>query len=709
MPLLHGVLVLALLGAGLAVPVGASSADKPVIYVVKRGDTLSEIALRYQVSIAQVRQWNHLRNDRIFKGQQLELWPHSPPGQYTVRSGDTLSEIAARFSLSIAQLRRLNNLSRDRIHPGQKLRLRKPQTPASIPGTYRVKAGDTLSKIAQIYGSSIRRLKDLNHLESDTISAGQILRLAAPPPDEDPTEYIVRKGDTLSEIAQRFEVGLSFLLQLNHLKNDRIRPGQKLKLRPTELDEGVHVVHAGETLSGIALRYQIPLDQLRERNGIEGSKILVGQKLRLKPASTATHMVERGDALWEIARAYGMTVDELKELNGLTSNRIYPGQELKLNVKKAERFEVYVVGKGDYLGRIARLHQMSVAEVKKLNNRRGSVIHPGDRLKVRPLLGRGTEWLKISEIDWNALQITLGGVRKISTDNGPYYYARPQAGHQKHARYYEGNSRSPLRTYKQARKLWQAFEREVDRLGRLSNTLEGWHIVVDPGHGGLDPGTIVRTLDGNGNKLYVVEDEYMYDTAMRVYVLLRLHGARVTTTLLSPNHLTRHTSPPTQTFVNEKNEVYNSYALNKSNNRRSWPRSGNLTSRVRIAREAFEKTPKSRRIFLSFHADNDPRAPEAPLVLYYESKKGRRRDLPSRNFARAMLPALGAGARARGQDLGVLRNNPASVKVLLEIRNLAYTNNIWALRFEQYRHRDAEKVVKGILDYVRHQQRSARR
>ena len=74
-----------------------------------------------------------------------------------------------------------------------------------------------------------------------------------------------------------------------------------------------------------------------------------------------------------------------------------------------------------------------------------------------------------------------------------------------------------------------------------------------------------------------------------------------------------------------------------------------------------------------------------------------------------MLPALGAGARVRGQPLGVLRNNPADVKVLIELRNLAYTDHAWALRFEHLRQRDAEKVVKGILDYAKNQIRSASR
>jgi len=59
--------------------------------------------------------------------------------------------------------------------------------------------------------------------------------------------------------------------------------------------------------------------------------------------------------------------------------------------------------------------------------------------------------------------------------------------------------------------------------------------------------------------------------------------------------------------------------------------------------------------------------------------------------------------------LGVLRNNPADVKVLIELRNMAYRDHVWALRFEQLRHRDAEKVVRGLLDHTGHSALSVHR
>ena len=525
--------------------------------------------------------------------------------------------------------------------------------------------------------------------------------------EEPPCEYIVRPGDTLSDIAARHEVGLQLVRSLNGLKSDIIQPGQRLRLRPSPTEEPVHVVQAGETLTAIAARYGLSVAGLRELNGIAGDRITVGQKLRLRQASRAVHIVERGDALWEIARAYGMSIEDLRALNGLSSDRIYPGQELVLSRARAQTVDEYETRPGDSLDRIARLHQMSVAELKQLNQLQGSLIHPGQRLKVRPLLGRSPSRADVQE--WPSLCAGIRGLRPLAAGNGPYFFARPRAKGQRHSRYFEGHALPPPAAYRQARKLLVAFEREIDRLPRLSAQLEGWHIVVDPGHGGLDPGAIVQVLDSDGTRSCVTEDEYAYDLALRVYALLRLHGAVTTMTVLSPNHLIRGNSRPDETFVHEKNEVYNSERHNQSKDSRTWPSGRNLRTRVHIARDALAKAPRGRRVFLSFHYDVDPRSPEAPLVLYYASRDGRRVDGASRSFARSLLPSLGAGAHTRGQALGVLRDNPADYKVLLELRNMAYRDHVWAMRFEELRQRDAEKVVQSLLEFARQSALSAQR
>ena len=236
MPWLYRTLAAALLC------LAASGFAEALVHKVKRGESLSTIAQRYGVSTAQIRHWNRLRSDKILVGQRLLVrTTASRSKSYLVRKGDTLSSIAQRFGVSVSQLRRLNNLRRDRIYPGQRLVLRATRSAS----THRVRRGDTLGEIARTYGTSVGRLRQLNSLNSHRITTGQVLKVSGPVENksrraEEPLEYKVRRGDTLSGISRRFDVGLGLLRQLNSLKSDRIYPGQRLKLRPTELDAGVH-------------------------------------------------------------------------------------------------------------------------------------------------------------------------------------------------------------------------------------------------------------------------------------------------------------------------------------------------------------------------------------------------------------------------------------------------------------------------------------
>ena len=513
--------------------------------------------------------------------------------------------------------------------------------------------------------------------------------------------HAVRAGDTLLAIARLHGTDVAALRELNDLKSDRIYVGQRLRVRRD--DEAVHIVSAGETLSSISRRTGVSVSALRDLNGLEGDRIYVGQSIKLRQARRQTHIVERGDALWEIARAYDVSVEQLRAWNGLRGDRIHPGQELTVHGDGNPPTAVYEVRRGDSLGEIARLHQMSLSELRSMNGLKGSIIRPGQRLVVRPLLGGeddGIGLLAPHDIEWAQLLPPASEVRRFESANGPYFHQQPRASAQRSQNHIEEPPMGPWRTYLQARDLWKDFERRVQSAGRLSRSLEGWSIVLDPGHGGIDPGTIVKTETGNGESVYVVEDEYVFDVALRMYVLLTLHGAKVDLTLLSPNHLLRSNDPPVATFVHERNEVFNSESINRQNAPTSWPR-GNRTSLARrrdIARDLLAGASPGRSLFLSLHADNSPNSKDAMSVFYRQNSREIDRD--ARRFAEALLPALGADATARGKSLAVLSGNAADFAVLVEVRNLAYPAQAWMLRYEKRRQRDAEKIVKGILDWA---------
>lgn len=171
---------------------------------------------------------------------------------HRVRSGDTLGGIAARYGVSVAALRGTNKIRGSLIHPGQDLLIAGGPPDASMaslevdesqirssPSSHKVRRGETLWGIARARGISVERLAAANKLDkNDTLSVGQVLQmpgavtLAATDPQAaasmQPFTYIVRAGDTLSRIASKFRVSLNDVLGWNGLTSNVIKPGQRL-------------------------------------------------------------------------------------------------------------------------------------------------------------------------------------------------------------------------------------------------------------------------------------------------------------------------------------------------------------------------------------------------------------------------------------------------------------------------------------------------
>lgn len=281
-----------------------------VTYRVRPGDTLSTIARRWHITMKSIVTANRLRSDRLRAGQRLILTvpnvERAPIQQasrstgshkiHAVSSGETLSSIARRYGVSVSALRTTNRISGNVIRPGQRLRI--PGTagddlPAAV--IYTVRQGDALSTIAQRFGTTVTKLKRANRLTNNTLRVGQRLEI----PDAEPARakreieapkseiYVVRQGDTLSEIADRYGVGLSKLRAANGLRGNAIRIGQRLVIPATakRLQEAAsaktHVVRSGDTLSAIARRYGTSVSAIQRANGMTGSSLRVGERLKL--------------------------------------------------------------------------------------------------------------------------------------------------------------------------------------------------------------------------------------------------------------------------------------------------------------------------------------------------------------------------------------------------------------------------------------------
>ena len=149
---------------------------------------------------------------------------------YTVKSGDTLSGIAQIYGTTWQHLATINNISNPNlIYPGEKLIISGSSGSSTI-ASYTVVAGDTLSGIAQRFGTTWEALATLNNISNpNLIYPGEVLKIGSS--NAITKTYIVRQGDTLSEIAQRFGTTWQKLASLNNISNPNlIYPGEIIKL-----------------------------------------------------------------------------------------------------------------------------------------------------------------------------------------------------------------------------------------------------------------------------------------------------------------------------------------------------------------------------------------------------------------------------------------------------------------------------------------------
>ena len=169
-----------------------------------------------------------------------------PHTEYAVASGDTLSEIAAPFDIPTAWLRERNSLKTDRLQINQVLLiphsgstgsyLTSSKPGAKEPNYYTVRSGDSLWSIAKKFNTSIKRLRETNKLSSNTLQLNDRLVVGSKAAEVESEHvrklsYRVRRGDSLSLIANRFDVAVSDITRWNKIgRSALLQPGQRLTL-----------------------------------------------------------------------------------------------------------------------------------------------------------------------------------------------------------------------------------------------------------------------------------------------------------------------------------------------------------------------------------------------------------------------------------------------------------------------------------------------
>jgi len=194
---------------------------------------------------------------------------------------------------------------------------------------HRVKSGETLSVIASKYGSTVSILKDYNKIKGNMIYSGDYLLIPVP---QNKKYYTYQPPRTKRKSSRRSSVSYANVVPANHKKI-------------------IYLVKKGDTLGEIAEMYQTRASKIRGWNGLYyGQNIYPNQKLAIwipenfsqavsssKSSKSEEHLpdgsyhvVRAGDTLWEIAQKYEISIDNLKKLNRKHSNTIKPGEKLKI-------------------------------------------------------------------------------------------------------------------------------------------------------------------------------------------------------------------------------------------------------------------------------------------------------------------------------------------------------------------------------------------
>lgn len=636
--------------------------SKTLEYKVESGDTLYGIALKYGTTTNNIINENNLKSSTLKVDQILKI-SITEVDEYIVSPGDTLSGIAFKYGITLKHLLLVNRITEDyKIKVGEVLTI---PTEPQLKKTYTVKSGDTLSWVSMAYNQSIDELIKINNLEDENLKIGQVLNLG--------TNSI--EGNSIKEDTIKLA------------SVDINLPGDTVE--NVEENREIYTVVPGDTLSGIAYEYQTSIEDIQNINNFSSSHIMVGQKIELPSYSLKRapidynlyHEVVRGDTLSGIAVKYDISETLLMELNNLKSDRISIGDKIKLIPKDSRE---YTVERGDTLWSIARNFKVSVDQLMQYNHLNSTIVNEGKILNIYDYsVAKHNDSAEEKEYNLVALKYNHN-----TTESQPY------------KNYSLDSLINPLDKYNKAKDNWKKYSALIEEEELMSNDLSGWTVIIDPGHGGKDPGAIATvTLDGQTK--YIVEDEYAYDTAVRLFELLKRNGAEAYMTILSPDHVARNPVSNNTTFINEKNEIYNNYNLNKINNSTIWPVGGQwgLYQRVLITNNILSTTTNKNTIFISLHADNDVNRGIGKLVLYRENNTGI--DSDSKKFAQAISDEFGVDSSIDSMSLAVLHNNNADYKVLIELRNMAHLSEAMALLDSDKRQDDALMILNGIKNFIK--------
>jgi membrane-bound lytic murein transglycosylase D len=369
---------------------------------VRKGDNLSEIADKYQVSIGDIKKWNGLRGNKAPLGRNLKI-VSTERIAYKDKKDSKADSVATKLPKVISNEN--NSIASNEVKTEKVFKTEKVVTYKDVTKYHKVKKGDVLGEIADKYEVSVAEIKKWNKIKGSNIGLGDNLKIIK----NEKVVTIVKK-----EVKQPFT---SKKEEIASVEPKTSKAKKEEKVDTTSKSENYYVVAKGDNLTAIAKKNNVTVQNIKEWNNLIDTNVKVGTQLIISGESLVEakeesiskgeqknieHTVGKGEYLGTIARKYNTTVNDLLELNSLSDTNIKEGDKLIVgkeeiasitdkkankndyvaNQKKAKE-KMYQVRKGDSLFSISqKFPGVTISDIKKWNNIKGESIQPGMKLKI---------------------------------------------------------------------------------------------------------------------------------------------------------------------------------------------------------------------------------------------------------------------------------------------------------------------------------------
>jgi membrane-bound lytic murein transglycosylase D len=310
----------------------ATTVSRVKYHKVRRGDSLSEISDRYGITMAQLKKWNHLRSNKAPLGKNLKIYTKESIAIEETESVAVKEKKQTKqdtTSVSVKSQQVLASADKnEKIFKEEKVISYKDVTKF-----YKVRKGDNLSEVADKNGVTVAEIKKWNKLKGNNINAGANLKIVK-------NERIVTT--VRKEIKQNKPIVEKQSEELADVQNNNVN----------ENSSDYYIVQKGDNLLTIAKKFNVKVEDLKEWNKLDDSNIKLGSKLSLihqdeeennndvaeqtspvTETKTVEYVVKNGDNLGNIAKKYNVSISDLKDWNNLEDNTVKIGDKMIVSKK----------------------------------------------------------------------------------------------------------------------------------------------------------------------------------------------------------------------------------------------------------------------------------------------------------------------------------------------------------------------------------------